>query len=196
MRKDDEKEIAKLTTKKLLLFLLKLGAPFFQGNGVYRSSANRLVDEINCEQDEISQRIRYLREMGYIKTFAESKEKYIELTSKGLKRINQLEENEIEISRPEKWDGQWRIVIFDIPREENLGRDCLRRKLLNLGFIKIQASVYVYPFECTEQINILTERLELNNYVLIFIASAIKNEEILIKNFINSKILRKSDLKK
>jgi phenylacetic acid degradation operon negative regulatory protein len=49
-----------------------------------------------------------------------------------------------------KWDGWWRIVIFDIAVTKNWLRDKLRRKLNELGFGRWQASVYVSPHDVAE----------------------------------------------
>lgn len=195
MINEDKKEIVKLTTQKLLLTLFKLGTPFFQADHHYHQSANKLVTEIDCAKDEISEKIKYLKQMGYIKTFSEKKEKYIEITRKGFKRINQIKTSDVVIKRPEKWDGKWRLVIFDIPRKYNSNRDCLRKKLLSLGFVKVQESVYVYPFECTSEVDMIVAKVGVDRFVSIFVADAIRNEEFLIKQFIDSGILKKSDLK-
>lgn len=195
MKNEDKKEVVKLTAQKLLLSLFKLGLPFFQADRHYRQSANKIVAELDCAKEEISEKIKYLKQMGYIKTFSEKKEKYIEITKKGFKRIDQVKTNDIFIKRPEKWDGKWRLVIFDIPRKYNSDRDRLRRKLINWGFVKIQESIYIYPFECTVEVDIIIEELGVNRFVLIFIADAIRNEELLIKQFIDFGVLKRSDLK-
>lgn len=195
MRKEEQKEIIKLTAQKLLLSLFKLGAPFFQADRHYRQSANKLVYEVDCAKYDIDEKIKYLKRMGYVKTFSEKKEKYIEITRKGFKRIEQTRDSEVYIKRPKKWDGKWRIVIFDIPRKFNSGRDHLRRKLLLLGFIKVQESVYAYPFECSEEIDLVVDEVGVNRFVSIFVADAIRNEELLINQFLNSKILNKTDLR-
>ncbi len=44
-----------------------------------------------------------------------------------------------------KWDGKWRIVIFDIPEKAKKERDTLRKLLLKNDFKKWQASVYISP---------------------------------------------------
>jgi len=46
-----------------------------------------------------------------------------------------------------KWDGKYRIVIFDIPENKNKIRDWLRQELLLLNYRKLQESVFAgkYP---------------------------------------------------
>ena len=54
--------------------------------------------------------------------------------------------------RTKKWSGFWFIVIFDIQREYNVKRDALRRLLKRLGFYQLQKSVWLFPFDCREEI--------------------------------------------
>ncbi|MCX6810965.1 MAG: winged helix DNA-binding protein [Candidatus Berkelbacteria bacterium] len=197
MRKDDQKEIVKLTSQKVLLTLLKLGFPFFKANGVYHQSASKLSFDIDYEQQELSDRIRYLKEMGYIKTYTEGKEKYLELTEKGINRSNSyLADEKISINRPEKWDGEWWIVVYDIPKDKSSRRDQFRRMLRRLQLISIQESIFVFPFDCTQVIDQILYEIGISDYVSIFAARAIRNEELIIKRFIDNKVLTKSDLSK
>ena len=43
------------------------------------------------------------------------------------------------------WDGHWRLVIFDIPRERNAERAWLRRYLRSRSFGYLQNSVWITP---------------------------------------------------
>ena len=43
------------------------------------------------------------------------------------------------------WDDRWRLVIFDVPIQQNLVRDRIRRKLRARGFGLLQESVWVTP---------------------------------------------------
>ena len=123
----------------------------------------------------------------------ENKEKYIEITSKGLDKVTDYSIDDLEIVRPEKWDSRWRIVIFDIPERHKSGRDVLRGTLARLGFEKIQESVYAYPFECTNEIAKISGAISENGNVLIMIADIIQGEEELIHKFIEKKVLVKDD---
>jgi DNA-binding transcriptional regulator PaaX len=43
------------------------------------------------------------------------------------------------------WDGQWRLVLFDVPTGQNAQRERLRRYLRNKGFGYLQNSVWITP---------------------------------------------------
>ena len=50
-----------------------------------------------------------------------------------------------------KWDGKWRMVVFDVPEQARAVRNRLRYLLKEFGFYSLQASVYVYPFPLNVQ---------------------------------------------
>ena len=87
-------------------------------------------------------------------------------------------------NRYPKWDKKWRLVIFDIPRELNIKRDSLRRRLKYIGFIMIQRSVFVFPYPCEEELSDICEQLQIGDYVDMVTAESIgSREEELIKLF-------------
>ena len=45
-----------------------------------------------------------------------------------------------------KWDGGWRMGIFDIPECKRKYRDYLRKVLKAVGFHEFQKSIWIYPF--------------------------------------------------
>ena len=63
------------------------------------------------------------------------------------------------------WDKKWRIVIFDIPEKLKKVRETLRYHLKRLGFMKLQHSVFVLPFECRNEIEYLIEFYNFRKFV-------------------------------
>jgi len=99
--------------------------------------------------------------------FKENKDGLIEvvLTEKGRKTAFKFDPEAIQIKKPTKWDGKWRFVIFDIPEKKKKAREAFRKYLQDLGFYKLQRSVWVYPYECKQEINFLVEFFEVRNHV-------------------------------
>jgi DNA-binding transcriptional regulator PaaX len=85
--------------------------------------------------------------------------------------------------KTEKWDGKWRIVIFDIPEKKRRARDALREKLKELGFYELQKSVFVFPYECMNEIEFIVEFFQLRKYVRYGVLDSIDNELHLKKIF-------------
>lgn len=191
----ETKEILKLTTKEVLLSIFDLALPFFEADRLYRTSARKYKESRGREKTNFAEKIKYLKSKGLISQFVEGKEKYFEITNKGLDKISKYSLDELDIKGPDKWDGKWRVVIFDIPEKHKVSRNVLRSKLLVLGFLKIQESVYVYPFECTEEITQISNTLSESPNILIMISEIIQGEDQLINKFFEKGVLNKNDLK-
>ena len=97
------------------------------------------------------------------------------LANKGKLQTLTYKFEKIKVDTPKHWDGKWRIVIFDIPEKLRKGRDALRGKLLALGFIELQKSVLVFPFECEKEIEFIVEFFSLKPYVRYGILEYIDN---------------------
>lgn len=89
----------------------------------------------------------------------------IVLTDNGKKRILKYDLDKIKIKKPVRWDAIWRMVIFDIPEDERRGRVALAEKLKELGFYPMQKSAFIYPYECKNEIDFITELFNISPYV-------------------------------
>lgn len=47
----------------------------------------------------------------------------------------------------QKWDGKWRIILFDIPEKKRALRDYLRSVIKRCGFKEFQKSIWVHPYK-------------------------------------------------
>ena len=97
----------------------------------------------------------------------------------GMKRIKKLIFDELVLAQPKRWDGQWRLVIFDIPKNLHQKRNALRRKLKELGFLQCQKSVWIHPFPCIEEVEFLKNLLRIKPYVKIFLVSEMTDGKVL-----------------
>ena len=191
-----QKEIIKLTAAEVLMSIADMALPFFEASSVYRVSVRKWRREREDDRIDFAERIKYLRRHGMIENFVEGKEKYLEITPKGVEKLLKYRADDLQIERPKIWDGKWRVVIFDIPQKHNVDRDILRSRLLRLGFQMIQDSVYVYPFDCAKEVENLSGRLSVRQHVLIMISEIIQGEEKIIDKFLDDEVLYKSDLKR
>ena len=185
-----------LATKEILLSIFDTFTPFFEASIIYRRSTRDYLERRSIDRNDFLRKIYYWRERGLIETFVENKERYIELTLKGKNILKEVVFNNLKIDIPKRWDGKWRMVIFDIPEENKNSRDIVREKLKQIGFLRIQKSVYLFPYECTKEIVFLAERLDIKNNVLISISEIIQGERKIIKEFINEGLIDKKDLKR
>ncbi len=82
---------------------------------------------------------------------------YIRLTEKGKRKAGRFQIDSLEIKRPKKWDKKWYLVTFDISQIKKFYRELFRRKLKDLGFCPLQKSVWICPFDCRVEIEVLKE---------------------------------------
>lgn len=104
------------------------------------------------------------------------------LSKKGEIRSLSFKFEKMRLER-KNWDGKWRLVIFDIPEKRKRGRDALRGKLKEIGFRELQKSVFVFPYECEDEIEFIIEFFEMRQYVRTILAERIDNELHLKKIF-------------
>ncbi len=74
------------------------------------------------------------------------------------------------------WDKKWRIITFDIPEKIKKVREALRFHLKNLGFKELHRSVFVFPYECRNEIEYIVEFYNVRRFVRYVEASYIDNE--------------------
>jgi DNA-binding transcriptional regulator PaaX len=82
---------------------------------------------------------------------------YIHLTEEGKKLDGWMQIDALKIKRPKRWDGRWRLVIFDISQLKKFYREAFRGKLKELSFYPLQKSVWIYPFDCRDEIELLRD---------------------------------------
>lgn len=188
-------EIIKLSSQEILLFLFDITTPFFSASRLYRKSVNQYLEKRAFDRSNFFTRLKYLKQQKYIQIFVEGKEKYVELTPKGIKYAKISALDDFKINRPKFWDKKWRVVIFDVPEKQHHNRDIFRDQIKQMGFIQIQKSVYVYPFECAKEIALLSEMFDIARFVTVMISEIIQGEEDIIQHFRKNEILKISDLK-
>lgn len=105
----------------------------------------------------------------------------LSLTKKGYKRFDELETK--DITRPKRWDGKYRVVIFDIEEKIKKEREAIRSQLISLGFIRLQNSVWVCPYECEEFITLLKTGRGLGDNIIYMTVESIENDLWLRERF-------------
>jgi len=114
---------------------------------------------------------------------------YISLTEKGKKQAGKYKIDDLKFRKTDKWDGKWRVLIFDIKEKHKIKREALRGKIKQLGMYKLQNSVWVYPYCFKAEMEILRNFFQINtNEMKIIVALEIENDQLLKKNFNLDKI--------
>lgn len=125
-----------------------------------------------------------LERAGCIRIERKGKQIYLRLTEKGKRMAGWLQVDALKIKKPRKWDGKWRIVIFDISQLKKFYRELFRGKLKELGFYPLQKSVWIHPFDCRDEIELLREFFGLaKDEVRLIVAENIESDDWLREIF-------------
>ncbi len=119
------------------------------------------------------------------KDLLENKNGQLKITQGGkryLFRCLSLGDNK-ELNKNKKWDGKWRVLIFDIPESRRFDRDNIRRALVSIGFMRLQDSVWIYPYNCEGLISLLKADTETEEDVLYMIVEMLENDNEVKKYF-------------
>lgn len=107
----------------------------------------------------------------------------ISITEKGKKKFLSYNFETMTVLIPKKWDGKWRIVGFDIPEKKKQAREALRNKMRELGFMTLQKSLFVLPYDCKKEIEFIGEFFRVNKYIIYVEATFINNQEYYKEQF-------------
>ena len=108
----------------------------------------------------------------------------VELTPKGRSLIDALFIGDYKIPEPAFWDGKWRILTFDMRESRRKARTTLRKLLQGAGFVRLQDSVWVYPYSCDEFVELVRAHLHSGTGELqYFTAEALESDKPLRTHF-------------
>lgn len=113
----------------------------------------------------------------------ESAEKSYALTVRGKRWILKYTLDDLAIPKPQKWDGRWRMIIYDVARHKATLRNIFRTTIRRLGFYNVQESVWIYPYPCEKEITFLRDYCGMGSDVVYVIAHKIENDSVYRKNF-------------
>lgn len=88
----------------------------------------------------------------------------VKLLKKSTKRLQTILIEDVVLPISHKWDGKWRLYFFDIPEKHRAARDYLRRKLKDLGMFNVQRSVFVYPYDCRQELDLISDYYQVSEY--------------------------------
>ena len=119
--------------------------------------------------------LRRLRESGLI-DFVSNEDLVVRLTNKGKEKALWTKMKLIE----EKWDGRWRIVIWDIPEKRRAVREVLRFQLKQLGFKRLQKSVWISKKNCTDLLREFIKKVGIEEWVFVIESDNIGYNQIIV----------------
>lgn len=136
------------------------------------------------EKQKAARALRRLEKNRLLKIQEKNGKFSIELTKEGKRKFKEINLEDLRIIKPPRWDGKWRLVIFDIPEEGFASsRRVLRAKLKEWEFYPLQKSVWVCPWPCEKEIQTIAELYGVARYVDVVVAEKITKDVNLRKHF-------------
>jgi DNA-binding transcriptional regulator PaaX len=135
------------------------------------------------KERQLAQALWYAKKKGFLATQEKEGRLALSLTYKGKEKLLALKRLGLKFKRPEKWDGKWRMVTFDIPETRRYARDTFRQALKQIGFKKLSNSLWIYPYECRGEMEVVIDSLLIKPFVRYFLVESFEGQEEFRKSF-------------
>lgn len=125
-----------------------------------------------------------LKQKGEIEFVERDGKRYVRLTKLGEEALAySTKKMALGIGKPKRWDRRYRLVIFDVPERRRKIRDRLRYEMQEAGFLRVQDSAWVYPYDCEEFMALLKADLHIGKDVLYAVVEEIENDKWIREHF-------------
>lgn len=135
------------------------------------------------EHARIRNAVERLERQGHVRVHKKNGKEYITITENGKKEAGRFKLIQRTIQKPKEWDGLWRLVMFDIPEKNRGSRNAFRYLLEELGLYQYQKSVFIYPYECKEEVNFVANYFRIRNKISYVVAQKVEAEVVLKRKF-------------
>ncbi|MEX2028972.1 MAG: hypothetical protein WD963_00630 [Candidatus Paceibacterota bacterium] len=108
---------------------------------------------------------------------------FVRLTKKGEEKLRKFRLLGYKIKKPKKWDKKWRMLIFDIQEKRKGTRDKIRFTLKRIGFLRLQDSVWVYPYDCEDLVTLMKADFKIGKDLLYLIVDTLEGDSSIKKYF-------------
>jgi len=124
--------------------------------------------------------VHHMQRRGLLRINRQKGKKFIHLTHKG--HLEALF-SRAALVKSSHWDGKWRMVLFDIPEAAHSTRDQIRKFLKRIGFIKLQASVFISPYALNREAVEYLRKSQLLDYIRIVRVDEMDDDHLLRLSF-------------
>jgi|SRR3989344_1857669 len=135
------------------------------------------------DQYRINQAMKRLRGKKLVRVYEKGGKEVVEITEAGKRKVLEYSLDDMKLKVPKKWDGWWRIVMFDIPQTKKSARDAISFKIKELGMYPIQKSVFVFPYACKNEIDFIGEIFGVRKNIIYIRAKEIEGGKKLKSHF-------------
>lgn len=125
---------------------------------------------------KIRRSMKNLEQKGFVKKKVTQGKEEFTLTLSGKNQAMRYRLKELRIAPQKKWDGLWRIVMFDIPEEKRKARRAVARAIKDIGCTQYQKSVFITPYPCEQEIKLVGECFGVRKHIRLVVAQKIETE--------------------
>lgn len=164
------KEILKLLSDKQAFLVSDLKEKTFE-----ITSENDNTDSKKQEY-AITRSIKNMLESGLIETISSDQNDYARITKEGKNKLNNIKLDDNQTLLDPSWDGQWRIILLDLPESRKNERESLRYLLKKAGFICLKNSAWITPFPFEHLFENIKNDLNLSTEMMIIVTKNLDEE--------------------
>ena len=133
---------------------------------------------------QIRRSLKSMEDQNLISITEERHKTVIKMTKNGKQKLLKFKMDKMQIKPQKTWDKKWRLILFDVSMDDHLKRNAFRYLIKRLGAIKLQQSVWIYPYDCAEEVAFLEKIFGFDErQVRVVIAEDVGDDRALRKHF-------------
>lgn len=149
----------------------RLLGPFAKGyGGSQKDTSETPENDPKKARYALNRSLRGLHESGLVESHFSGQNDYARLTRAGRKKAVSLQ-LESDSSLVPNWDGQWRIILLDMPESRKSEREALRYLLKKAGFELLKNSAWISPFPYEHLFMNIKKDLDLTTEMMIIVTN-------------------------
>ncbi|MBI2443513.1 MAG: hypothetical protein HYV40_06460 [Candidatus Levybacteria bacterium] len=127
-------------------------------------------------QWRLKQVLRRMHKQKLVEIVEEGGLPIVKIAEKGRKKILRYKLEDMQLDQ-KRWDGKWRIVIYDIYSRKQQERKFFHLMLKQLRFYQLQRSVYLTPYPCRDEIEYIRQLSGLGSEVHVLTVDGLEDEQ-------------------
>ncbi len=135
------------------------------------------------ERSSLGRTLHSMKINGFVNIRKQGINYSLSITSKGQRRLARYHFDNLSLKKQKRWDGLWRLVTFDIPETKRGARISLNIKLKELGFLPFQKSMFLYPYNCKEEIDFIKDYFNSHDHIKYFLVKGFEGNEKFKRHF-------------
>ena len=130
----------------------------------------------NKAEYAVTRAVKNLTDAGMVESLQSDNMDYVRLTREGKQKLMSLKLDDDTVMVPTSWDGQWRVVLLDLPESRKIERESLRYLLKKAGFVCLKNSAWVSPYPLEHLFMNIKKDLGLTTELMVLVTDTIDED--------------------